>query len=234
MTRIYEALQAAGKERLLMGRRSSVEPIRVAAPSELEECLMALYRRLESMLEGTPSRVLAFVGVPNGEDSSRLVNLLARTVAYRLHRDVLLLSADPKPGKDIIVSDARLREITRGLGRSGPAERLGEPLLVTRRVNAVELALPFIQGAEVENPIPEWRENFDLILLDMPPVGISPSTEVLCSIADGVVLVIEAGKARWQAARHGMEQIAGLDGRVLGAILNKQRHYIPDFLYRYL
>jgi Mrp family chromosome partitioning ATPase len=235
MTRIYEALQAAGKERVLVGRRSAVEPIRVAAPDELEECMLSVYRRIEGLLEGKQSRIVAFVGIPGGEDSARLVNLLARAAAYRLFRKVLLLSADLKTGADIVVSGERLRGFAREARLSEGGRSAAEPVLVTRRVSALELALPFMQGArDLESPIAEWREHFNLILLDVPPLGTSTGTEILCSIADGVVLVVEAGKARWQAVRHGMERIAGLDGRVLGAILNRQRHYIPDFLYRLL
>jgi hypothetical protein len=239
MTRIYEALQAAGKERLLVGRRSAVEPIRVAAPGELEECLLSVYRRLESLLEGKSSRLVAFAGLPNAEDSSRLVNLLARAVAYRLFKKVLLVSAELKPGADIVLSGERLREMGRNPHRDSSLEdappNLRDPVLVTRRLSALELALPFMQNAPDKNdPIEEWRENFDLIILDAPPLGTSPSTDILCSMTDGVVLVVEAGKARWHSARHAMEQIEGLDGKVIGAILNKQRHYIPDFLYRRL
>lgn len=239
MTKIYEALQAAGKERLLFDKKNSVETIRVAAPGELEECLLVVYRRVESMLEQGGSRIIAFVGIPGGEDCRRLVSTLARAVVNRLRKKVLHLTAEATPDNDALISTSRLREIIHGSdkqeGINAATRPLGEPMLVSRRFNAMELVLPLMQDlTQADNPVSDWREHFDLVLLDVPPVEDSPSTEILCSVADGVVLVLTAGRARWEAVQHGMDQILGQQGRVLGVILNRQRHYIPDFLYRRL
>jgi len=149
MTKIYEALQAAGRERLLLQKKDIAEPIRVAAPDELEECLLVVYRRVESMLEEGRSRVVAFVGVPGGEDCSRLVRTLAQAVVHRLYKKVLHLTAAATPEDNAYISTSRLRDIVRGAdGDSGARSEpraLAEPMLVSRRLNAMELALPLMQ-----------------------------------------------------------------------------------------
>ena len=48
---------------------------------------------------------------------------------------------------------------------------------------------------------------------------------------DGVVLVLEAEKTRWQVADKARESIENHGGKVLGVVLNKRRYYIPDFIY---
>ena len=75
-----------------------------------------------------------------------------------------------------------------------------EGTLFTRTINTADLALPFVAGSGPgEGLVQQWRRDFSLTLIDAPPVGSSAAAEILSATADGVVLVVEAEKARWQA-----------------------------------
>jgi Mrp family chromosome partitioning ATPase len=51
---------------------------------------------------------------------------------------------------------------------------------------------------------------------------------------DGVILVLESGKTRRQVALNVKKQLEDAKGKLLGVVLNKRRHYIPDWIYRRL
>jgi len=49
---------------------------------------------------------------------------------------------------------------------------------------------------------------------------------------DGVVLVVEAEKTRWQVVESLKEKIENSGGNILGMVFNKRRFYIPENIYR--
>ena len=62
-----------------------------------------------------------------------------------------------------------------------------------------------------------------------------PSCNDAASLAagmDGVILVVEAEKTRWEVAENARKSIKGGNRKVLGVPLNKREYHIPSWLYR--
>jgi Mrp family chromosome partitioning ATPase len=78
------------------------------------------------------------------------------------------------------------------------------------------------------------RANFELVLIDSAPLAISPDGLAIASKVDGVVLVVEAEKSRWQTVKRLRDSIHRVGGNMLGVVLNKRRFYIPQSIYRHL
>ena len=75
-------------------------------------------------------------------------------------------------------------------------------------------------------------KRYDVILVDAPPIIGSPETPRLAALADGVLLVVHAGKTKREIAQRAIEMITQLEGNVLGVVLNRKKYYIPDFIYK--
>ena len=244
MTKIYEALENAGRD------RDAVESGQVAVPSSpprsaktgrqkaLDEKLLALYQRIESLVEGQSCRIVEFSGMQNSPDSSNLATALAELVATRLRKRVLLAAASGKsigqmapgaqaPGWDQAVED--------GTDVSGRVYRVGDSSLFVTQLAAEHSSLPAMASSpNLAGIMDGLRDSFDLIIVDAPPLNSGSDAVLLSGAVDGVVLTIDAGKVRWQVVRNSMRQIEAQKGRVLGVMLNKQRYYIPNFIYRKL
>jgi succinoglycan biosynthesis transport protein ExoP len=80
----------------------------------------------------------------------------------------------------------------------------------------------------------ELRSEFDHVLLDVPALHAHPDSMLLARIADGVVLVVEAGVTRRERAIKCKKMLNEADVKVFGVILNKRDFPIPDFVYRKL
>jgi len=78
------------------------------------------------------------------------------------------------------------------------------------------------------------REEFDLAVFDLPAVGEASSAIRLAGLCDGVLLVVESERVRREVARRASQQLAQADALLLGAVLNKRRRHVPDWLYRTL
>ena len=51
---------------------------------------------------------------------------------------------------------------------------------------------------------------------------------------DGVVVVLEAEKSRGPVVEHLVSSLRAVQARVLGAVMNKRRFYVPSRIYRWL
>jgi len=69
--------------------------------------------------------------------------------------------------------------------------------------------------------IEQLKEKADILLCDSPPVLAVTDTAVLANQVDGVLLVVDAGATRREAAQRGKEQLVKVGANLLGAALNK-------------
>jgi capsular exopolysaccharide synthesis family protein len=78
--------------------------------------------------------------------------------------------------------------------------------------------------------------EYDMILLDSPPVVSVSDAIALATFADGVVMVVQTGKVPHEVIRRAIGQILAVKGRILGVVMNgvnmKRDGYYYDY-YRY-
>jgi capsular exopolysaccharide synthesis family protein len=91
-----------------------------------------------------------------------------------------------------------------------------------------------ISSAKMDQILGELREKADIVILDAPP-GIVADPIVLASKVDGVVVVIEPGKTKIDAAEVLMEQLERAGAKVVGAVMNpisrRRAHYYSKYSY---
>jgi capsular exopolysaccharide synthesis family protein len=93
---------------------------------------------------------------------------------------------------------------------------------------------PSYDPTQLSHVVQALKGEYDLVVFDMPGALEDDSTSRLASLLDGVVLVIEAERIRWEAASKGQQRLVRAQARVLGAVLNKRQEPIPDWLNRLL
>ena len=80
----------------------------------------------------------------------------------------------------------------------------------------------------------QFKNRFDFIILDAPPVTLYPDSISLCSKVDGVIFVVQAEETRWEVAEEAKERLRAAGARILGGVLNKRKYHIPQAVYRRL
>ncbi|CAN5692365.1 polysaccharide biosynthesis tyrosine autokinase [soil metagenome] len=117
--------------------------------------------------------------------------------------------------------------------RSTPVEGLSFLSSGTLPPNPAEL----LGGAAMRNMLAALEAEFDLIILDTPPLLAASDAAILGTVADGVLVVIRAGHTERGAARQAVQQLAGVGARVVGAVLNdpdaKVEQYGGYYYYNY-
>ena len=75
------------------------------------------------------------------------------------------------------------------------------------------------------------QDFYRYIVFDGQSVYGTSDMTIVANQFDGVFIVVESERTKWDAVQTAMEKIRNVDGRVLGAILNKRKYYIPKLLY---
>lgn len=92
-----------------------------------------------------------------------------------------------------------------------------------------------IMGSQhMQKLLHELAQQVDVVLIDSPPVLPVADATALAQAVDGVLLVLEAGKTRRQAARHAVESLRQVGANLVGVVLNAMpTHRGSDYYYSY-
>jgi capsular exopolysaccharide synthesis family protein len=95
---------------------------------------------------------------------------------------------------------------------------------------------PFVilESDSLKTRTEEMKANADWVLIDCPAITSCNDAASLAGSVDGLILVVEAERTRWEVAENARKSIKSGNGNVLGVVLNKRRYHIPNWLYKRL
>ena len=76
--------------------------------------------------------------------------------------------------------------------------------------------------------------TFDYTLIDCPSISSSYEAAMLAPDVDGVVLVVEADRTKRDQIFRARQTIEMAKGNLMGLVLNRRRHVVPEWFYRRL
>ena len=82
---------------------------------------------------------------------------------------------------------------------------------------------PAYDLASIEEMLDQIKHMFPLIFFDLPPSGQLTSCLALAGCLDGVVMVVEAGRAATDTVQRAKRELQRSNANLLGVVLNKQR-----------
>ena len=173
-------------------------------------------------------KTLVFTSPLPGDGKTTTVVNLALSLAQRGVR-VLLVDADVRRGvvHSIFRGDREpgLSEILRGLARFEQVRRRisvdGRSVLdYVSTGKFVPGSYGLVVSAAMRDLLARAREEYDLVIVDTPPVNIITDAAVLAANADGVIVVARVGVTQAPALSYAVEQLRHVRAAVLGVVLN--------------
>jgi capsular exopolysaccharide synthesis family protein len=107
-----------------------------------------------------------------------------------------------------------------------------ENLKVITAGNLPHYPVELLESKRLKNLIKDLKSDFDLIIVDSPPVIPYSDASVLSSQMDGVLLVVQSGRTRREDIRQVQVTLQDNQAKVLGVVLNRQKHFVPDRIYK--
>jgi Mrp family chromosome partitioning ATPase len=200
-----------------------------AQPSAFIEAYRALRTGVDRWTaltgNGDAPRVIVVASPTGGEGTTSTVAHLAATLG-EIGRSVVVVSADLRhPRLHVYFNKAREPGLTDVLRGAPDTRRLADLNLVT----TIRGVLFVASGAPVRNPAPlldhigdhlrDARSMGEFVLVDAPPLLATSDGADLARHADGVLLVVRAGRTSARAAARSVELLQRLGIPVLGAVL---------------
>ncbi|HEY2733887.1 MAG TPA: hypothetical protein VGI70_07880 [Polyangiales bacterium] len=208
------------------------------APVRDEE-MISLFRALQSSMPQKSHWTLGVISTASGEGASTVARGLARVVTRAPSARVLICDvASGQRARDRKASTSSA--ITRtSVGEDGARIEFswlpGNHQIAVGTFGEIDELNAIASDIEtVRAMIGSVSNNFELVILDLPPVSESVIGPALAKAVDGVIMVVEAERTRSQSVRAAHRTLQMYGGNVLGVVLNKRRFHIPDFIYRRL
>ena len=209
---------------------------------EMEEEMIALYQSINSLRSGTQkNKVIQFMSTAEEEGASTIAMELAMVAALKFNKSVLLLDADlrrldeQQPFFNIKLGNSLEETIRAGDPLDKALYQIANSSLFLGRLFKDSGSIrQFLDPAGIDDLLEKLMKQFDFIFIDSPPdtvfsIGMATSVSV-----NGVVLVLDAEKTCLDEAKNMKDKIYDNGGKVLGIVINKQRNYIPEFIWKRL
>ena len=244
MTKIFEALEQVELER--SGRKElslAIPQVRggdKAVSPQLTDTLIGLYRTIFTIVPGSSGRIVQFVESRNGDGCSKIIRAFAKVSSGVLKKSVLLLDSDPSEPGDFNFHNQKsrlnwLEGIRDDVTNNEALSFAGRNSLFVSRLSMDSGLLPVdFECKQTEEFMGKLKQTFDLTLIDSWSVADPPRPTLFSPHVDGIVLVVDAGKTRWQIAEKLKREIVAQGGNVLGVILNNRTYPIPQSIYQRL
>ncbi|HEX9049268.1 MAG TPA: polysaccharide biosynthesis tyrosine autokinase [Anaeromyxobacter sp.] len=211
--------------------------------SPVAECVRSVRTNLLFMSPEKPLKTILITSSGPQEGKTTTAASLAATMATSGNR-TLLVDADmrrPRVHRIFGASNARgLSSLIVGEGALDDAVHSTEipnlHVLACGPVppNPAEL----LHTAVFKALLSEMERKFDRVIIDSPPVGIVADAVVMATSVDGTLMVLKAGQTSRDLARRAARQLADVNARVFGAVLNdldleNQKYGQYYYYYRY-
>lgn len=203
--------------------RSVISLINPKSPAS--EAYRVLRTNIQFSSADTEIKLLMVTSAGPGEGKSTTVSNLAVTYA-QAEEKVLVIDADlrkptmhrtfklsnrkgltniltnqAQPWDAITASDVpNLDFITSGPIPPNPAELLG-----SRRMSAL---------------LEELKKQYSKIIIDTPPILALTDAQIISTLCDGVILVLDSGKVKKEIAQKAKESLSKVNAKILGVVLN--------------
>lgn len=176
---------------------------------------------------GSDLKVICITSCTPNEGKSNVSFEVAKSYA-QLGKKVLLVDADLR--KSVMRQRHKRGKVRLGLVNYLVGKCVFEDALCETDVDNLHM---IFSGPVPPNPselLGSWkfaemiqnaREEYDMVIVDTPPLGSVIDAAVVSKFCDGAVIVIAAGNVSYRFARKVKEQLDVAECRILGCVLNK-------------
>lgn len=208
----------------LRRRKSGIVLSKPVTSFHYVESLRKLTRRVERQMGD--GKVLMVTSVLENEGKSTLAVNMALAMAQKKKR-VLLVDCDlRKPACHILLEQKPGNPGTRDvlLGRVEPAKAVVRhkhtDLYLLPERKSSESCEDLLSG-EAMRALTDWaRQEFDFVVLDLPPMSVATDSESAADAADASLLVVRQNWARTAPINRAIAALDGGRARLLGCVLN--------------
>jgi capsular exopolysaccharide synthesis family protein len=165
------------------------------------------------------STVVRYLAQAISQTGKKVMALDADLIVPTLHRQFGI--PNQRGLSNLIVGDADFTVFTR------PKEYPNLSVITSGPIppNSSEL----LGSVRMRRLMDRLREEYDVVVMDTPPILPATDAVVASSLADGVILVVRAAHTRQGEVRHAQEALEAAHANLLGVVLNRARRRVNEY-----
>ncbi|MBN1464822.1 CpsD/CapB family tyrosine-protein kinase [candidate division KSB1 bacterium] len=200
------------------------------------------FRRLEHRLynnaEWKKRKIFMVTSANLGEGKSTISSFLSLTHAHNRRIKTLLVDCDlhrPRINKlfDLPQENGLAEYFENRIGVEDLVRDTAIPLLkIITAGKSTEKTSELMATAPLQALISSLRSQFDIIILDSPPIIPVSDPLIISDVVDGIYLVMKAGHSKKKMVKHAIEMLGERSEKIVGAIINNSMNVMP-YYYNY-
>jgi uncharacterized protein involved in exopolysaccharide biosynthesis/Mrp family chromosome partitioning ATPase len=228
----------AGPKRLPLSAKpgtTSLVEFRVNPQSNYIDLKERLFQSLNGSVVG--GYVIGVTSYKRGEGVSSVVTNLAKAVSSRYDGKVLAIDANtasPSLHKMMGVGlSPGLTDVIKTRSTREAVKQVHNIRLIPAGDDAGCLR-DDLMWERFKKLLAESKKCYPFTIIDIPPLQQEALSTKIAAACDGVIMVIESERLRWEVAQDWRKQLVDRKVETIGAVLNKRRFYIPKWVYKAL
>ncbi len=194
------------------------------------ETLKKLRARVEYQMKRTGAKVIMVTSVSENEGKSTIAANLALAMS-RKYKNVLLVDGDLKKPALHKLLDYREQDFVTFAELLRGKSTLAKTLLVDpkRHLSALlnrkaeEDSLELLRSERMKQLIDAARSQMDVVIIDTPPMMVSPDSESIAEVADAAILVVRQDAVPVRIINDTIDVLNASHAELLGCVLNNYR-----------
>jgi len=216
--------------------RSAILNLRATDPYFCE-IIKGLRAKVEYKMDSLNLRVLAVSSAVAGEGKTLMSIQLAANMASTGRKKVLLMDMDLRKSSIArelgMASDSGLSEFLSGYA---PKEKIirnsGVPgLSVILGGNTLSSPTDMLAGEKFRSLLQGLRDQFDLVILDSPPILPVPDAVTISEQVDAFIILFRFGYTPHKLFRQAIEELG--ERKILGVVLNGEEKKTDKYYHKY-
>lgn len=217
---------------------SGSRSVRAPIPT-LPGVMRGLAQRLMLVQENHANRIFAFIAARSGEGTSTVAHGFARALTAETQHKVLILDAGPLSAERFMAhgidpSLGIVDALALGFPHAKAAHQIGPGVHLARLSGREENRSLTSRLVRDDSFWQALRMLFGVVIIDAPAWSSSFDGITLAARADAAVMVVEAEVTRRQVAEKLRDTLHESGAKLIGAVMNKRRFYIPEQIYKLL
>lgn len=210
--------------------RRSINDSGLIASVNPESPISEVYRLLRTNINYSSSdqvlRTIMITSSQAGEGKTTTISNLAVTYAQE-GKNVLLIDMDMrKPSLHRIFSQSNRQGLSTVLAGHINVQDVIQETMVSQLSlipSGPMLGNPsdMIDSLAMRELLEQLGQQYDVILIDSPPVLAVTDSVIISTLCDGVIMVVASGKVKKNQLRKAKEQLDHVNARMLGIVVNR-------------
>lgn len=209
--------------------------------SPIGEQYKIIRTNIQSMKTARDLKVFSITSSINGEGKTvTSINLTIEMARDLNGKNILLIDADMRKGR---IAKYLGFNNTPGLSDILKGEIDPDAAFISPNINNLTIIpagkLPknpaeLLSSKKMKILLESLRARFDYIFIDTPPVMPLADPCIIGAIADGVIMIAQAGRTQRDMIKHAEQRLIQAHTNILGYIITNVEYHLPNYLYRYV